>query len=65
MWNDCGSKSVSLIHSENAGANYLHVFFCRMFELVGDDNAISDTVYFLAKALNSERIDLATFMKVI
>jgi ESCRT-I complex subunit TSG101 len=35
-----------------------------MFELVADDNAISDTVYFLAKALNSERIDLATFMKV-
>lgn len=32
--------------------------------MVGDDNAISDTVYFLAKALNSERIDLATFMKV-
>jgi ESCRT-I complex subunit TSG101 len=36
----------------------------RLFELVADDNAISDTVYFLAKALNSERIDLATFMKV-
>jgi hypothetical protein len=35
-----------------------------MFELVADDNAISDTVYFLAKALNSERIDLATFLKV-
>jgi hypothetical protein len=31
---------------------------------VADDNAISDTVYFLARALNSERIDLATFMKV-
>lgn len=36
----------------------------QLFELVGDDNAISDTVYFLAKALNSERIDLSTFMKV-
>ncbi|RCH81464.1 hypothetical protein CU098_007615, partial [Rhizopus stolonifer] len=36
----------------------------QLFELVADDNAISDTVYFLAKALNSERIDLATFMKV-
>ncbi|CAO3608256.1 unnamed protein product [Mucor hiemalis] len=35
----------------------------QLFELVGDDNAIADTVYFLAKALNSERIDLATFMK--
>ncbi|KAG1344963.1 hypothetical protein G6F62_004308 [Rhizopus arrhizus] len=35
----------------------------QLFELVADDNAISDTVYFLAKALNSERIDLATFMK--
>jgi hypothetical protein len=38
--------------------------FCRIFELVADDNAISDTVYFLAKALNSERIDLTQFMKV-
>ncbi|KAI9475969.1 MAG: UEV domain-containing protein [Benjaminiella poitrasii] len=35
----------------------------QLFELVADDNAISDTVYFLAKALNSERIDLVTFMK--
>ncbi|CEP17523.1 hypothetical protein [Parasitella parasitica] len=35
----------------------------QLFELVADDNAISDTVYFLAKALNSERIDLAQFMK--
>lgn len=35
----------------------------QLFELVADDNAIADTVYFLAKALNSERIDLATFMK--
>lgn len=32
--------------------------------MVAEDNAISDTVYFLSKALNSERIDLATFMKV-
>ncbi|KAI8637348.1 hypothetical protein BD408DRAFT_59094 [Parasitella parasitica] len=36
----------------------------QLFELVADDNAISDTVYFLAKALNSERIDLTQFMKV-
>ncbi|KAI8875593.1 UEV-domain-containing protein [Backusella circina FSU 941] len=35
----------------------------QLFELVADDNAISDTMYFLAKALNSERIDLAVFMK--
>ncbi|KAI8879563.1 UEV-domain-containing protein [Backusella circina FSU 941] len=43
---------------------WLTVLLYRMFELVADDNAISDTVYFLAKALNSERIDLATFMKL-
>ncbi|CAO3661339.1 unnamed protein product [Rhizopus stolonifer] len=35
----------------------------QLFELVADENAISDTIYLLAKALNSERIDLSTFMK--
>lgn len=35
-----------------------------MFDLVADDNAIVDTIYYLGKALNSERIDLVTFMKV-
>ena len=36
----------------------------RLFDLVADDNAIVDTIYYLGKALNSERIDLVTFMKV-
>ncbi|KAF7732495.1 hypothetical protein EC973_003241 [Apophysomyces ossiformis] len=39
------------------------VVYNQMFELVADDNAIVDTIYYLAEALSSERIDLATFMK--
>ncbi|KAG0176488.1 hypothetical protein DFQ29_006059 [Apophysomyces sp. BC1021] len=39
------------------------VVYNQMFELVADDNAIVDTIYYLGEALNSERIDLATFMK--
>lgn len=39
-------------------------FLFRLFDLVADDNAIVDTIYYLGKALNSERIDLVTFMKV-
>lgn len=37
---------------------------CRLFDLVAEDNAIVDTIYYLSRALNSEVIDLATFMKV-
>ncbi|KAI8371583.1 UEV domain-containing protein [Radiomyces spectabilis] len=39
------------------------VVYNQLFELVADDCAISDTMYILGKALNTERIDLATFMK--
>ena len=39
-------------------------FCCRLFDLVAEDNAIVDTIYYLSRALNSEVIDLATFMKV-
>ncbi|CAO3653115.1 unnamed protein product [Cunninghamella echinulata] len=35
----------------------------QMFDLVADDNAIVDTIYYLGKALNTECIDLSTFMK--
>ncbi|KAL0074274.1 hypothetical protein F4703DRAFT_1360607 [Phycomyces blakesleeanus] len=40
------------------------VVYNQMFDLVADDNAVVDTIYYLSKALNSECIDLATFMKV-
>ncbi|KAL0076313.1 Vps23 core domain-containing protein [Phycomyces blakesleeanus] len=39
------------------------VVYNQMFDLVADDNAVVDTIYYLSKALNSECIDLATFMK--
>ncbi|ORX95813.1 UEV-domain-containing protein [Basidiobolus meristosporus CBS 931.73] len=35
----------------------------QLFELVADENAIEDVIYYLGKALNSERIDLGTYMK--
>ncbi|KAI9315381.1 UEV domain-containing protein [Dichotomocladium elegans] len=39
------------------------VVYNQLFDLVADDNAIVDTIYYLGKALNSERIDIATFIK--
>ncbi|KAI9263185.1 UEV domain-containing protein [Phascolomyces articulosus] len=39
------------------------VVYNQLFDLVADDNAIVDTIYYLGKALNTERIDLVTFMK--
>ncbi|KAI7851672.1 UEV domain-containing protein [Circinella umbellata] len=39
------------------------VVYNQLFDLVADDNAIVDTIYYLGKALNTERIDLMTFMK--
>ncbi|KAI8147985.1 UEV domain-containing protein [Fennellomyces sp. T-0311] len=39
------------------------VVYNQLFDLVADDNAIVDTIYYLGKALNSERIDLTTFVK--
>ncbi|KAI8076831.1 Vps23 core domain-containing protein [Halteromyces radiatus] len=39
------------------------VVYNQLFDLVADDNAIVDTIYYLGKALNTERIDLSTFMK--
>ncbi|KAJ8657386.1 hypothetical protein O0I10_006941 [Lichtheimia ornata] len=40
------------------------IVYNQLFDLVADDNAIVDTIYYLGKALNSERIDLVTFMKL-
>ncbi|KAI9136757.1 UEV domain-containing protein [Paraphysoderma sedebokerense] len=37
----------------------------QLFELTADENAIEDTMYYLAKGLMSERIDLSTYMKHI
>ncbi|KAG9302659.1 hypothetical protein G9A89_007363 [Geosiphon pyriformis] len=41
------------------------IVYNQLFELVAEDNAIEDTIYYLGKALNNERIDLQTFMKSI
>jgi len=35
-----------------------------LIDLVAEDNAIEDTIYHLARALDAERIDLNTFLKV-
>jgi len=40
------------------------LIFSRLLDLVAEDNAIEDTIYHLGRALNSERIDLASFLKV-
>ena len=37
----------------------------RLIDLVAEDNAIEDTIYHLARALDAERIDLNTFLKVL
>lgn len=36
----------------------------RLIDLVAEDNAIEDTIYHLARALDAERIDLDRFLKV-
>jgi hypothetical protein len=36
----------------------------RLIDLVAEDNAIEDTIYHLARALDTERIDLDRFLKV-
>lgn len=36
----------------------------RLIDLVAEDNAIEDTIYHLARALDAERIDLTAFLKV-
>ncbi|KAM3588634.1 Suppressor protein stp22 of temperature-sensitive alpha-factor receptor and arginine permease [Umbelopsis sp. WA50703] len=40
------------------------VVYNQLFDLVAEDNAIVDTIYYLSRALNTEVIDLATFMKL-
>lgn len=42
--------SVSIVHNQ-------------LVDLVAEDNAIEDTIYHLARALDSERIDLNVFLK--
>ncbi|ORZ13196.1 UEV domain-domain-containing protein [Absidia repens] len=39
------------------------VVYNQLFDLVADDHAIMDTIYYLGKALTTECIDLPTFMK--
>ncbi|OZJ04039.1 hypothetical protein BZG36_03579 [Bifiguratus adelaidae] len=39
------------------------VVYNQLFDVVAEDHAIEDTIYFLSKALNEERIDWTTFQK--
>ncbi|RHZ66644.1 hypothetical protein Glove_306g36 [Diversispora epigaea] len=41
------------------------IVYNQLFELVAEDNATEDTIYYLGKALSIERIDLNTYMKSI
>jgi ESCRT-I complex subunit TSG101 len=41
------------------------IVYNQLFDLVAEDNAIEDATYYLGKALNSERIDLNSYMKNI
>lgn len=55
------SKSFGMVSALYASHDAL---FCRLIELVAEDNAIEDTMYHLHKALNTGRIDLDRFIKV-
>lgn len=45
------------------GVGGVTVVYNQLFDLVAEENAIEDTIYYLGKALNSGRIDLNVFMK--
>jgi hypothetical protein len=38
--------------------------WCRLFELVAEEIAIEDTIYYLGKALRQDKIGLNAYMKV-
>lgn len=37
----------------------------RLIDLVAEDNALSDTIYHLTRALDAERIDLDRYLKAV
>ncbi|CAG8756783.1 18766_t:CDS:2, partial [Acaulospora morrowiae] len=39
------------------------IVYNQLFELVAEDNAIEDAIYYLGRALSTERIDLNTYLK--
>ena len=63
MYSIMSTMKVFLLCTNFFLINFL-LFVYRLFDLVAEDNAVEDATYFLGKALNSERIDLNSYMKV-
>lgn len=42
----------------------LHRLPTRLFELVAEEIAIEDTIYYLGKALSQDKVELNAYMKV-
>jgi hypothetical protein len=40
------------------------VYSTRLFELVAEEIAIEDTIYYLGKALSQDKVELNAYMKV-
>lgn len=45
--------------------SFCNLFLKRMFDLVAEDAAIEDTLYFLNRALEGDAIDVENFLKVL
>lgn len=59
--------SISIVHNQYvtpALSSCMADLLFRLIDLVAEDNAIEDTIYHLARALDAERIDLDRFLKV-
>ena len=40
------------------------MIFCRLFELVAEEIAIEDTIYYLDQVLSQDKLELNAYMKV-
>lgn len=47
------------------GEKRIEVLNARLIDLVAEDNALSDTMYHLTRALEAERIDLDRYLKAV
>ena len=56
-------QKLSTKQQQNLNARLSSLY--RLLDLVSHDLAIEDTFYFLAKALDRERIDPASYLKVV
>ncbi len=40
------------------------MIFTRLIDLVSDDHAVTETLYYLSKAMNAGKMDIKVFMKL-